>query len=1260
VPLTKRQRRIFRGLILFAAGTAALWLALPLWFPWVFRPIAAANGLSYQGYTRESYSRLRLTGVQFRSGSTELRVGAVEAFVPSIWLWELSWGSRSNAIPFLVADHWELFLKPSTQPASSVNSGVRQLENALGILTGWLPSAVLSNGTIHASARSISVPEAFWSNASLNATAELPAPVGFLRLGADFAPGLPVRIRLDAPRLDLQSETRVTSTSTGSDFQSSSLWWSNRIGLEAHFSRDGTLPETASVQAQTFRIPARVLDVPQYQDVTGSASARWEKGGFSATLQATSQPSSNRADLPPLELQLRVRGDTNTATIETATLSSPMLSARISNPLTVDFQGRFLSQPVALTLAADLGRQPWIPVQGELGGAAEIEPGSGNRPAARFQLSGTGIGTADLKSERLEVRGDFHWPWMTIARASAEFKDGSSVSIKGALDITQRIIRDGQVQFVGRLVNRWLPPGYSCESVAGSGEFSGPLSNLVHHGTLTVTNFNTPSLRPIQLHAQWRGEAKRLAAVRLNLAGSDSSVQAEGALSMDDDRAEVLVRELKLITNTQPALELSHPMTVSVTREHDSPGWSFSLPGMDWTGPAGRLEAKADFAWPNQGALQLKVQGLDSSLIDGFSKAELPPLRVHALEGSAAWSNGPITFAIRGAISERSITPKSGASSDTASPANPGGAVPGLGRQGLMMLQLMADANISGGPGGITISNFTVLSSNSTLVTVHGFVPLTFNPAGGSDFIRLDSHEPLRLEAATEPEAAVWNSLGDWSGLALTEPKLAMNLAGTWETLSGQMSLQAREIRLKKPAGRLPAVGDVNVVLRLDSRQVELTDGRFSVQGQPVLVDARLPLSREFWESVRKGEMPDWSRGTARVQIHNAEVGAFAPIFPEILGPDGRLDLDLAMLPGRNLSGTMHLQEARTKPLSDLGAFRHIDVKLRFVDQRVRLESARADIGGANVALTGAAELSGTRWWEGETPPFEISLYGTNVALVRQPEIIVRSDLELAVTHTNGAPALVTGLVRLRDGFFLADLSALVPGKVSGPALRPPYFSLTTPPLDAWRLAVTVQGVRFMRVQTPIFSGRASANLKIQGTMKEPVALGDLRVDSGTVRFPFGSLEVHQGLINLTSQDPYHPQLNATAGSKQFGYDIRMEASGPVDAPVLQFSSTPPLSSEQILLMLTAGQLPQGTYTLSPQQRAQTVALFFGRDLLSKLGVGDEGQQRLSVRSGDEISEQGRPTYHVEYRFSKRWFLVGEYDRFGEYNAGFKWRILSR
>jgi translocation and assembly module TamB len=88
--------------------------------------------------------------------------------------------------------------------------------------------------------------------------------------------------------------------------------------------------------------------------------------------------------------------------------------------------------------------------------------------------------------------------------------------------------------------------------------------------------------------------------------------------------------------------------------------------------------------------------------------------------------------------------------------------------------------------------------------------------------------------------------------------------------------------------------------------------------------------------------------------------------------------------------------------------------------------------------------------------------------------------------------------------------------------------------------------------------------------------------------------------------------------------------------------------------------MPPGTFSLTPQERAQTVALFLGRDLLAKLGFGDQSQERLTVSSGEEISEQNRPTYRIEYKLTNRWSVQGEYDRFGDFNADLKWRIYSK
>jgi translocation and assembly module TamB len=334
---------------------------------------------------------------------------------------------------------------------------------------------------------------------------------------------------------------------------------------------------------------------------------------------------------------------------------------------------------------------------------------------------------------------------------------------------------------------------------------------------------------------------------------------------------------------------------------------------------------------------------------------------------------------------------------------------------------------------------------------------------------------------------------------------------------------------------------------------------------------------------------------------------------------------------------------------------------MTFTNRTARLEMLAGEIGGQPVRASGHLELPIEKWpADGALPPFELSVRGTNVPLARRPELILRADLNVAVTNAEGHTPLVSGAIQLRQSYYLSDLKDLVPGQVAKPSRRPPYFSFEEDPFASWRLHLTVQGDEFLKIRSPLFRGDVSANLTLGGTLKEPIALGEVKIDSGTVSFPFASLQVNQGLVTLTSENPYRPQLFITASTKRIGYDIQMEVTGPADEPRVQFSSSPPLSPEQIILMVTAGEMPRETARLSTGQRAQRLAMFVGKNVLSQLGVGGADEERLTIRSGEEITEQGKPTYDVEYKLSKKWSLVGQYDRFNEYNAGIKWRIYSK
>jgi translocation and assembly module TamB len=162
------------------------------------------------------------------------------------------------------------------------------------------------------------------------------------------------------------------------------------------------------------------------------------------------------------------------------------------------------------------------------------------------------------------------------------------------------------------------------------------------------------------------------------------------------------------------------------------------------------------------------------------------------------------------------------------------------------------------------------------------------------------------------------------------------------------------------------------------------------------------------------------------------------------------------------------------------------------------------------------------------------------------------------------------------------------------------------------------------------------------------------------VKLPFATFAVQEGRVSLTPEQGVEPQVWLVGTVRRLSHDLRMEASGPASAPQLVFSSSPPMESGQVLLMVMTGESPQDGLAPSDRQRMARLGTFLGQSLMASFGGESEAGERLSISTGENVSRQGRETYGIEYRLGERWSLVGEYDEFDEFNAGVKWRVFSK
>ena len=148
--------------------------------------------------------------------------------------------------------------------------------------------------------------------------------------------------------------------------------------------------------------------------------------------------------------------------------------------------------------------------------------------------------------------------------------------------------------------------------------------------------------------------------------------------------------------------------------------------------------------------------------------------------------------------------------------------------------------------------------------------------------------------------------------------------------------------------------------------------------------------------------------------------------------------------------------------------------------------------------------------------------------------------------------------------------------------------------------------------------------------------------------------------MDLSREDPYRPYLDFRGVGQNFGYTITVDLSGPADAPNLTFQSVPPLTAQEILLMLSAGEVPRSNLDYSTVDKASRVGLYVGREFVNRFVGNTSTSERLVLRSGEQVTDEGTLTYSLEYRFTDRWSVFSEYNRFRDFNSGLRLKVLSR
>lgn len=1224
-----------RGLKYTGLGLLAVLIlgaaTVPWWLGAAVGHFGAKYGLTFSRYERIGYGRFALHDVDLRLRTVHVTVSRVEANTPLLYL--MKHGD-------IAGGKWvvEILPRPPGTPApppSGKPSGWVPLRGLLQRIATQLdqraPHVTLESGAVRWTGSELTTEGATWTNGAF-------AIRGFayktFKLDATltFAAG-------DVLQFAAQGdENAFKLESHGAEVKGDVTWWRQPAKLDAHFADQGWMPAAADLQADSWTLPGDRLKLgAAYATVRGRAHVTWHEGQFLAEVAANGEPVKDKK-IPPLDVNLRAHGDATVYTIETLHATLPGVVANLTAPVTLDRTGKFQQSNAQFTLVGDLAQLPWFTATGAVKGEAHLVSDiSAKVPVIAFRLAADHVSSGEWRASLIEAQGQFDWPRVTVTAGTLAGTQGESLRWHGGWDFRTHEVLDAAAEGEVRraTVARWVPEKLQFDHVALKATGAGPLSALKHQGDVQAAGVEWGELHPADVTLHWQGQGAAIETFSADAKLGQTRVTAEGALA----DAAVHLNRLTFASGGTERLHLTQPAAI-----HWKP--ALQIETLHLAGPD-NAAVDATLTWGQAGSADVRVANFSSAWLDEIGVLHGPAWRVQELVANDRWDHGPMSFTVRG-TTEISLGEKRSAT---------------------------VSAALHGDKDGLTVDGLNAMEDSRSVVKINGRIPLRLTP-GAAQLIGFEPDGALALDATTEPTAAFWAQLTALTGLELREPDAHAHVTGTWAKPQGTVSLKAQRVALDPDHFNrsLPPLDHLDILLKGDSAGVQLDHLTLEIEGQQVSARGHLPVKEGAWLDVAKNPVAILRHeAQGHLEIADADVSVLARLLPAYLAPQGHLHVNVDYNGGA-LSGELKLRDAASRPLGPLGVFQDINAEIGFAGRKAELRSVTAQSGGQTVKITGSVELPepppektdpnpdepAAKAKKAFNPRFDLSLKGDNLPLVRQTGALVRGDLDLKLTTDKDDHTTIGGKVRLRNSLFLSDVRSMLPGGARSKSRRPPYFAVEIDPYSAWKLDVAVEGERFMRLRTTLFSGETSAHFHLGGTLTEPVAIGEITIEEGDIKLPFATFSVQEGHVMLTADQPYDPQVSLIATVKRLNYDLRMEVTGKAAAPTLVFSSTPPLESSQVLLLVMAGQAPHDEITYTDRQRVTQLATFLGQSLLASLTGDSESGDNLSIVSGEQVSQQGKDTYEIEYKLSDRWSLTGEYDEFDDVNAGVKWRVYSK
>ena len=532
----------------------------------------------------------------------------------------------------------------------------------------------------------------------------------------------------------------------------------------------------------------------------------------------------------------------------------------------------------------------------------------------------------------------------------------------------------------------------------------------------------------------------------------------------------------------------------------------------------------------------------------------------------------------------------------------------------------------------------------------------------GSVAIPLDIRTPAQTETLIPEDGPLVADLAS-ADVALDQffPKGQAPATGT-----GKVTLSARGT-IDQPNIRLTVAGR-NLVARAANTLAPATfDADFALLGPSLSLKARMAQP-----SISPVEIAGTVPFPLKQILHSRQVDPNSPVQLSIRVPPTSLTFLTRLVPAvRYIQGNAQaaIDVAGTIRKPTLNGNASVDLPaIRFTDPTLPTPSGfRADIGLAGNQLTirklggelsgGTFDLTGNVLFADLVNPRIDLLFTSKKALVmRNEDLTVRLDSNVRVTGPL-AGASVAGDIGITQSRFFKQIEILPLTLPGHPVPKPPPAPTTnpginTPPLRDWKFALKIHTEDPFLIHGNLANGEALVDLSVGGTGKAPTVEGNVRIENFVASLPFSNLNITNGLVYFSKDQPFVPQINIQAVSTLQDYEINVFIYGTASDPKTVMSSEPPLPQEDIVSLLATGATTANlTNGDAVAGRAAFLVLqeIYHKVFKAKAPANNESfSSRFKVDVGGVDPRTGQQELSSSFKLSEEMYFIGDLDVGGD------------